>query len=191
MMAMHLFLLLSLVSFLSQGLSVFFVFKKVGRHGLHYRLFQLQFLGTWALFFYFSMKNIDAPNTLAWPASALLGACLILFFHTASLIRKNKLSIVFSEDSPEFHLARGPYQFVRHPFYTSYIFSYLALALVAQQGLVTLACASMLATYYTAARFEERKFLSSKLRPSYEAYMRTTGMFLPKILKTDRQEFRQ
>jgi protein-S-isoprenylcysteine O-methyltransferase Ste14 len=44
----------------------------------------------------------------------------------------------------------------------------------------------MFFTYYFAARFEEKKFLESDLKNSYQKYQTQTGMFFPRIVK--RQE---
>ncbi|MFS4457839.1 methyltransferase family protein [Bdellovibrio sp. HCB2-146] len=179
---MHVFGTLATLTCLIQFLSVFFVFKKVESTGnTRYRIFQVQFLSTWGYFFSLLYRE-GVPGTpiVAGVSSMIILACMALFFHCSSLIRKNKLSIVFSEDSPQFHISKGPYSCVRHPFYTSYIFTYVAVAMVMQSWILTAMACSMFVTYYLAARYEESKFLNSNLKDSYRAYMDKTGMFFPK-----------
>lgn len=186
-MAFYTFAAISGLSFLVQLLSVFVVFKKVeSTDNSRYRFFQAQFLVTWGYFFYVFYSRDPKSAGVYWLASFIVLTCLTLFFYCSSLIRKNKLSIVFSADSPEFHMNRGPYAIVRHPFYTSYILTYAALALAGQEPLLIVLCLGMFFTYYFAARFEEKKFLESDLKNSYQKYQTQTGMFFPRIVK--RQE---
>lgn len=186
-MAFYTFAAISGFTFLVQLLSVFIVFKKVeSTENSRYRFFKIQFLVTWGYFFYVFYSREAIGDPLYWIASSVVLACLVLFFYCSAIIRSNKLSIVFSADSPEFHISRGPYAVVRHPFYTSYILTYGALALVAQDILLTVLCLGMFITYYSAARYEEKKFLNSNLKSSYQKYQTQTGMFFPRIAK--RQE---
>lgn len=179
-MESRLFAVLAAVTCLTQLLSVFIVFKKVeSTDNKRYRFFQAQFLITWGSFFYFYFTQEKPEAQYIAVSSAIIIACLGLFFYCSSLIRQNKLSIVFSEDSPQFHISKGPYSYIRHPFYSSYIFTYVALALVIQNWIFSALCLSMFCTYFLAARYEEKKFLSSNLKDSYANYMRTTGMFFP------------
>jgi protein-S-isoprenylcysteine O-methyltransferase Ste14 len=165
---------------LTQLMSIFFVFKKVeSTTNIYYRFFQFQFWAVWIAFFYFYFTQEKPAMQLLAISSAIIIAGLGLFLYCSSLIRQSKLTIVFSKDSPEFHITKGPYSYVRHPFYTSYIGTYAALALVNQSWIFSAFSASMFFTYYFAARFEEKKFLSSNLKDSYANYMRTTGMFFP------------
>lgn len=183
-MGFSVFAALSGFSFLVQLLSVFVVFKKVeSTENTRYRIFQLQFLVTWGYFFFVFYGTGKVTPELYWISSAIVVACLTLFFYCSAIIRKNKLSIVFSADSPEFHISRGPYAIVRHPFYTSYIATYGALALVAQDILMSVLCIGIFLTYFFAARFEEKKFLDSNLKESYRKYQTQTGMFFPRIAK--------
>ncbi|MNT62496.1 hypothetical protein D3C72_2002210 [compost metagenome] len=119
-----------------------------------------------------------------WGSSAVIVGSLGLFFYCSSLIRKNKLSIVFSGDSPEFHISKGPYSYVRHPFYTSYIFTYVAVAVSLNNVFFSLMACSMFLTYFFAARYEEKKFEGSKFGESYTRYRANTGMFIPRLIKT-------
>lgn len=179
-MESYLFAALAAATCLTQLLSVFIVFKKVeSTDNIRYRFFQGQFLITWGSFFYFYFTQEKPGIQVITVSSVMIMACMGLFFYCSSLIRQNKLSIVFSEDSPQFHISKGPYSYIRHPFYSSYIFTYVALAIANQNWIFSALCGSMFFTYYFAARFEEKKFLSSNLKDAYANYIRTTGMFFP------------
>jgi Isoprenylcysteine carboxyl methyltransferase (ICMT) family. len=181
-MSLYVFAGVTIASFLIQLLSVFVVFKKVDSTGNgRYRFFQVQFLATWGTFFWALFSATPEAHPVMWGSAAVVVACLGLFFYCSTLIRKNKLSIVFSEDSPEFHISKGPYSFVRHPFYTSYIFTYVAVAVGLNNVVFSLMAGSMFVTYFFAARYEEKKFEASKLGASYTNYKASTGMFIPKV----------
>ncbi len=188
-MTTYIFSFLASLSFVVQLLSVFIVFKKVdSTNNKRYRFFQVQFLAVWGCFFYTLYSSPPQMQLLSLIASLLIVGALGLFFYCSSLIQKNKLSIVFSEDSPEFHISNGPYSLVRHPFYSSYIYTYVGIALGTQSLLLAGLGLSMMITYYLAARFEERKFLSSNLQSSYQKYIATTGMFFPRFQRLAKSE---
>lgn len=185
-MSLYVFAAITIASFLIQLMSVFIVFKKVdSTTNGRYRFFQAQFLLTWSVFFWVLFgESAPEAHPVMWGSSAVIVGALGLFFYCGSLIRKNKLSIVFSEDSPEFHISKGPYSYVRHPFYTSYIFTYVAVAVGMNNVFFSLMAGSMFLTYFFAAKYEEKKFESSTLREYYSQYKATTGMFFPKIIKS-------
>ena len=117
-----------------------------------------------------------------WPC--LAGICLLVM--SQALLRAavratvdSKLSLAFSGDVPTSLNRSGPYRFIRHPFYTSYSLTWLAAAVASAHPVAFIAMGVMVAFYLTAARSEERKFLSSSLADSYRHYRRSTGMFLP------------
>jgi protein-S-isoprenylcysteine O-methyltransferase Ste14 len=90
-------------------------------------------------------------------------------------------SFAYSNDQPRFLLDRGPYAYIRNPFYTSYLLAY-GSAVVLFPGWITAAVfAAMFWILLSAARHEERKFSGSALRFRYEAYKARTGRFLPKL----------
>jgi len=86
-----------------------------------------------------------------------------------------------SNDAPVSIVTYGPYAFVRHPFYTSFIVCQLAALL----GFVHPASAAI--TLYSVvilsltARKEERKLLASQFGGEYRAYLERTGRFFPRL----------
>jgi protein-S-isoprenylcysteine O-methyltransferase Ste14 len=73
----------------------------------------------------------------------------------------------------------GPYKFVRHPFYLSYMVAFLA-AVVAFPSLVTAAeCVLNIALFVYMAFDDERVLLRSEMADCYKAYRQRAAMFLP------------
>ncbi|WP_292999772.1 methyltransferase [Nevskia sp.] len=112
-------------------------------------------------------------------AAILLGLSLSLFWWAIAANRRKPLSFAFSEDLPEHLVAEGPYRYIRHPFYTSYLLTWLAAGVATGSAFMALPFAVMAPMYFTAARVEERKFSSTALNRDYDRYRAGTGMFLP------------
>lgn len=100
----------------------------------------------------------------------------------ASAIKTNRdrpLSVAFTPDEPKHHVTKGPYRFIRHPFYAAYCITWLAGALASWSVLLSMIGALMVILYWRAARFEEKKFENSSMAPSYALYRSQAGMFWP------------
>lgn len=125
--------------------------------------------------------NSSSPIFLT--SSALLAvASAVHFFGALFATRYQKLSVLGANDIPTRLVKHGPYSWCRHPFYTSYIVNFWAVALLApDSGLVWAAAIIIGLLYYSQARSEEAKFLDSKLDTEYEEYRRRTGMLLPRL----------
>ena len=80
---------------------------------------------------------------------------------------------------PDRLITHGPYRFVRHPFYLSYIIGAIAPAVAVPQPLVIAVTVLMIVLVVAAAFREERVWLSSPRAEAYQDYRRRTGMFLP------------
>jgi protein-S-isoprenylcysteine O-methyltransferase Ste14 len=80
----------------------------------------------------------------------------------------------------------GPYRWVRHPQYTSYLFIAAGLFLTTGNWLVS----ALVFSYFcaVAARsWKEEKMLLERLGSNYALYRNYTGRFLPKILSVQTQ----
>lgn len=105
---------------------------------------------------------------------------LLLFWSAVVAARRQELSLFFEgKDEPNGLLMSGPYGWVRHPFYTSYLLAWLAGVTTTNQGWLLGSLAVCLVVYYQAATLEERRFLNSPLASAYRAYSRRAGMFWP------------
>lgn len=120
----------------------------------------------------------------AWGAGAGFAfhlAALSLFTASVAATRRSRLTLAFDDDVPE-HIARhGPYRWVRHPFYLSYILFWVGCAAAAFHVVTVTAAALLTATYVLAAVREERKFARSALAHDYRAYARQAGLLWPKV----------
>ena len=77
----------------------------------------------------------------------------------------------------------GPYRFVRHPFYCSYLLTWAAGVVASAQFWLLPTVAIMLIIYTRAAKLEEEKFTRSPLAETYKSYRTRTGLFLPNPIK--------
>ncbi len=148
----------------------------------NYRLLQINSLLLYFSCLYFLF--IASPSTKSLVVyNFILSLCLVGFWYNSKLVKNYQFSIVFSRDLPKKILKLGLYRFIRHPYYLIYNITYFSTALITKNIFVLLLSMSMLALYYKAAKFEEKKISMSPLKEEYLDYMKTTGMFLPKIYK--------
>jgi protein-S-isoprenylcysteine O-methyltransferase Ste14 len=130
-----------------------------------------------------SSANVAGATVL--PGVVLYLGSLSLFFWTARTVKAQPLSLAFSPDVPEHLHAAGPYRWVRHPFYSSYLLAYVAGWVLCREHWLLAVIAVMTWVYVDAARTEERKFASSQLADGYQHYRDGTGMFLPRVKRAE------
>ena len=170
-------LLVVFAFYLSSIFTVFVYHEQQNESG--FTLLKAGSLATWIVLPIDLYRTDDGPYAyyIVW-----LLLCLGLYVWSAATVWRTKLTIAFSVDSPRFLMASGPYAFVRHPFYLSYLATYIGTAAVTRKIPSALAATVMIAIYVTAAFLEERKFLASEeFAEKYRAYKKRVGMFLPKI----------
>jgi protein-S-isoprenylcysteine O-methyltransferase Ste14 len=136
----------------------------------------------WAVAFAAQLAGLWPSRQLwahAWIAFPIYGAALGLWAWAVATTRRGRLSLAFSRDLPEAIIDRGPYRYVRHPFYASYTLYWLAGSVATLAWWVVAPSLLAIALYVAAAWSEERKFAASRLADAYAAYRARTGMFLP------------
>jgi protein-S-isoprenylcysteine O-methyltransferase Ste14 len=178
-------LVLSSAAILSFAWSVFGVFRAGESTTSGYNTLRLSAVTAWIIQTFMlahAAMAFDSPNY--WGGNLLIVLGLLLFWHCVKVTRQRKLTLAFSEDAPEHIYRIGPYGYVRHPFYLSYLLAYLGMAIAANDVWLYLTAAVMYLLYYYAARFEEGKFEKSHLAGHYAEYRRSTGMFLPKMRRS-------
>ena len=127
---------------------------------------------------------VQARDMHPFPGFIGLAMYMLSFWLFWSCIRANRqkpLTLAFNSDPPEHLTAHGPYRFIRHPFYSSYLVSWVAGVVATRQLWLLVSVAVMTTIYVFAARVEERKFLSSSLEEEYANYRSRTGMFWPRL----------
>jgi protein-S-isoprenylcysteine O-methyltransferase Ste14 len=104
-----------------------------------------------------------------------------LFWWAVSASRKARLRFAFDPEYPDSLVTDGPYRYLRHPFYTSYLLFWCGWALASWSIWSILPVLFFTIVYVIAARNEERKFSLSPLASEYEAYRRKTGFLTPRF----------
>lgn len=106
-----------------------------------------------------------------------------IFYLSKKTLGFQKLTPIYSTNPPDFLLNKGPYKYIRHPFYSAYLLNYLGIALGSNNLLSFFIFLGIYFLYLRAAKQEEGKFLSSALCGEYLKYQAATGRFSPKITK--------
>lgn len=138
----------------------------------------LSFIG--ALWFFARI----ATAGLGWGAPyalCLMVASFALFWWSVTTTRTRRPHIAFTDKQPQLIIGSGPYRFVRHPFYVSYLLCWIATGM-ATPGVGGYVVPFLMAVLYVyLAIREERGFRSSDLAEEYQRYRECTGMFVPRI----------
>ena len=128
-------------------------------------------------------QALVAPLKLWGVALGCVGllASLALFEWSVRATGTEFFSWAMSQDMPQFVFDRGPYAYVRNPFYASYLASYIAAAVALQTGIAYAVVVVMGVLFLGVALFEEKKFARSPVKDQYAQYLRRTGRFLPRV----------
>ena len=116
-------------------------------------------------------------------AASLYVSALALFWWAIRTNAALPLTAAFSNDTPHHLVQQGPYRFIRHPFYCSYLLTWAAGVIATGRLWLLPSVAVMLAIYWRAASVEEAKFACSPLAGAYRQYRSCTGMFGPNLVK--------
>ena len=76
----------------------------------------------------------------------------------------------------------GPYRYVRHPFYLSYMVAFLGVALAFSSLIVIGVCLLNIGLFVDMALDDERVLLTSAMGADYQLYKMKVGMFLPRLV---------
>lgn len=124
------------------------------------------------------MQRETPPLAIALALFVVSGG---IFFWALHESRAARLKLALDPDGPTSVLATGPYRYVRHPFYTSYIIYWLACAIATGHPLNIAFLVVMTATYIYVASGEERSFQDTPHAAAYAKYRETAGLFWPKL----------
>ena len=114
-------------------------------------------------------------------ALCLLAVFALLFTWAVAATRRRRLTLAFSKDQPAFIHMAGPYAWIRHPFYTSYLLFWCAAAIASASWAFWLVPLTMAAIYWRAISIEEAKFAASPVSLEYQSYKMRTGMLFPAL----------
>ncbi len=136
-----------------------------------------------AALFGFLTWTLQQPAFAQIIGLAVLLASYGLYWLTIGESSEAKLLSAFDEKNPHGLLKTGPYGYVRHPFYTSYLLLWGGWAIACWNIWAIVPVVGMAATYWAASRDEEGKFSTTAMADDYAEYKRTTGRFFPKLFK--------
>jgi len=134
-----------------------------------------------ALFLTYMSFTTSQPEIAQIIGLGIMVFSLVMFWLTIRESSQAKLLAAFDEKLPHGLLKTGPYSYVRHPFYTSYIIQWFGWAVAVWSIWAIVPLLSMTTVYWVAARDEENKFLRTDMADEYKEFMAGTGRFFPKI----------
>lgn len=129
----------------------------------------------------FTWLVFSAPVSEVWSVASLLSiGSLALFIWTVRTTRGAGFALAFADAQSPHLLTSGPFHYVRHPFYTSYLIFWLATYIATLSTLSLVGLIILLVCYTVAARSEERLMSTGQLATTYASYTLRVGMFLPR-----------
>ena len=128
--------------------------------------------------------SVPLPAGLRWTGVAVFAAGLGLLTWTLRGLGTNLTDTVVTRRVHTL-VTKGPYRWVRHPFYDAMALLILAIALIAANWFVLVTGAAVFMLLAVRSRTEEAKLLAHFGEP-YEAYRQRTGRFLPRWRPTNR-----
>lgn len=109
----------------------------------------------------------------------LAAACL--FWWAISVSRSARLRFAFDPEHPDSIVMTGPYRYLRHPFYTSYLIFWSGWGIATWSIWAIVPVIFFTVVYVLAAKDEERKFSLSPLAIEYDVYRKNTGFLAPRL----------
>ena len=115
-------------------------------------------------------------------AAALLLALAVAVYEWARhSIWLRRFGLGWGDHVPDVLCDEGPYRWVRHPIYLSYLMAFLAAFIALPHWLTAVSLLLNVVVFAHGARHDERRIAASPLAEDYAAYRERTGMFLPKL----------
>ena len=139
----------------------------------------VSYLGIMA-FVYLMLRDRHALTPLA-AALTIFVVSLALFLWAVRTTRSQRLKLAFDPEQAGFLTRAGPYKFIRHPFYASYILFWLACTVAALHPLILIFLVAFSAANLTAAYREEEAFEKSPFGAEYRSYRKTAGLLWPRL----------
>lgn len=171
--------ILAAVVLLAYGFALIAYFQRSAMTSWKTRVLSLSAIITGVVHVFGIATRSEIAKVAVTGSTLLYGASLLVFALAVRALGKRRLHVAGSGEMPEWLVDEGIFQFVRHPFYLSYLLAWTAGVVAAPKLIVIAAAAVMALQYVAAARAEECKFASSQLAEAYQAYRSRAGMFWP------------
>jgi protein-S-isoprenylcysteine O-methyltransferase Ste14 len=114
-------------------------------------------------------------------AAVLLAGALTLYEWTRHTIRSRRFGVGWGNHVPEEVCDVGPYRWVRHPIYLSYLLTFGAVAIALPHWMTLASLAGNSLLFLHAMRNDEKNIADSPIAAAYAAYRQRTGMFFPRF----------
>jgi protein-S-isoprenylcysteine O-methyltransferase Ste14 len=108
---------------------------------------------------------------------------LTLYEWSRRTVMDRNFFIGLSDEVPGAVCDSGPYRFVRHPFYLSYMVAFAGVAVAFPSAIVSGVCLLGVGLFAHMAIDDEKVLLASALSADYRGYRERVGMFVPRFRK--------
>lgn len=123
----------------------------------------------------------DQPLWMQLAGLSIQIVSMALFLWAIKASKSANLRFVFDLEVPRGLATTGPYRYVRHPFYTSYILFWTGYALNTGIWWTAIPVIFFAYVYTKAARQEERLFGQTEMAAQYDDYRSRTGFMFPTV----------
>jgi protein-S-isoprenylcysteine O-methyltransferase Ste14 len=123
--------------------------------------------------------GLQVPMALC---GCILALCSVMLYEwTRRTVVDRHFYIALAGEVPPALCDAGPYRYVRHPFYLSYMLSFVGVAVAFPSLIVSGACLVNIGLFVYMAIDDERVLLASPLGADYRSYQERVGMFVPRL----------
>jgi protein-S-isoprenylcysteine O-methyltransferase Ste14 len=126
-------------------------------------------------------SRVDLPDWARWLGVGLGALGDILSWWVFSNLGNNVTPTVVTRKKAQL-VTSGPYRWIRHPLYVMGLMVFIGFALGAENWFIALMASLGFALLSIRAREEEARLIE-KFGDQYRNYMKSTGRFVPKLMK--------
>jgi protein-S-isoprenylcysteine O-methyltransferase Ste14 len=124
-------------------------------------------------------SSLPMPYWLRWVGFVTGVSALLLFFWVLRSLGNN-YSTTLTIQKNQTLVSHGPYQWVRHPLYTSFILIWLGFFFISANWFIGLTGIGGFVLVSVLRTPKEEQMMISRFGDEYSAYMKRTGRFLPR-----------
>jgi protein-S-isoprenylcysteine O-methyltransferase Ste14 len=124
--------------------------------------------------------SFTLPAELRWLGAGLFAGGALLVYWTNHSLGANFSSTLILRDGHEL-IDRGPYRWVRHPMYTSFLVMGIGMLLLSANWVVGGGLVIFIPLLMLVRTPREERMLLGRFGDDYRAYMARTGRYLPRL----------